>query len=212
MLRLASASKVMVDDEALTTFEKSTTVVHEDIFGAFLAPRRRGPGYAVIRVYEDQVRVDSGLQGALQPTVSNYLPFRAGHPGWVGEGVFVIGGGKGEDTSAAHGCDVSLALAYQMVERIVEIGITGAETRVIARVFAEVIGEFAVVVVAFVRVKIPDHAEAKGRGLTCPGQCSQQAIFTKVTNIADVSILHRGIVQRSKRSGTGWPWRRLLRL
>ena len=144
--------------------------------------------------------------------LSYFLSFGERHPRWVGERVFVIGGGRGEDTSAAHGGDVSLAVAYQMVECVVEHGITGAKARVIAGVFAEVIGEFAVVVVAFVRVEIPDNTEAKGRGLTCPGQCSQQAIFAKVTNIADVSVLHGRIVQGPRGPGPGWPWRRLRRL
>ena len=66
--------------------------------------------------------------------------------------MFVIGGGRGKDTVAAYGGDVSLVFAYQMVECFVELGITGAKARVIAGVFAEVIGEFAVGVVAFVRV------------------------------------------------------------
>ena len=66
--------------------------------------------------------------------------------------MFVIGGGRGKDTVAAYGGDVSLAVAYQIVECVVERRITGAKTRVIAGVFAEVIGEFAVGVVAFVRV------------------------------------------------------------
>ena len=52
----------------------------------------------------------------------------------------------------AYGSDVSLAFAYQMVERIVEHGITAAKTRVIAGMSGEVTGEFTVVVVAFVRV------------------------------------------------------------
>ena len=173
ILSRASAAQVVIDYKALTPFVEAMAVVHEDIFGAFLAPRRCGLGYAVIRVYEYEVGCGGGQKGGFQPLFPYFLPFGERHPGWVGEGVFVISGGRGEDTAVAYGSDVSLTFAYQMVERIVEIGITGAETRVIARVFAEVIGEFAVVVVRFVRVKIPDHAEAKGRGLTCPGQCSQ---------------------------------------
>ena len=116
--------------------------------------------------------------------------------------MFVIAGGRGKDTAAAYGSDVSLAFAYQIVECVVEPRVTVAKTRVIARVFAEVTGKFAVVVVGLVRVEIPDHTEAKVRGLICPGQGSQQAIFSKVTNISNVSILHRRIVQGPKGSGT----------
>ena len=124
ILSRASAAQVVIDYKALAALVEAEQIVHEHVLGAFLAPRRRGLGYAVIRVYEYEVGCGGGQKGGFQPLLSYFLPFGERHPGWVGEGVFVIGGGRGEDTAVAHGCDVSLAVAYQIVECVVERRIT----------------------------------------------------------------------------------------
>ena len=127
---------MVIDYKALAALVEAEQIVHEHVLGAFLAPWRRSLGYAVIRVYEYEVGCGGGRKGGLQPLFPHFLPFGERHPGLVGEGVFVIGGGRGKDTAAAYGGDVSLAVAYQIVECVVERRITSAKTRVIARVFA----------------------------------------------------------------------------
>ena len=128
----------MVDDEALTPFVKSDGRSSMNTYlGPFL---RHGDAVRDMPLSgSTNMRSESMVvcqKGGFQPTVSLYfLPFGArGILRWVGEGVFVIGGGRGKDTVAAYGGDVSLAVAYQIVECVVEIG--GSQARK-ARVIAE---------------------------------------------------------------------------
>ena len=58
-------TKVMVYDQALASRVEGFQIIHENIFGAFLAPRQYLTGNAVVGVQEDQVRLLGRFKGIL---------------------------------------------------------------------------------------------------------------------------------------------------